>query len=815
MKRMRIIVGCDIKGYSSLDTFDQRLLTAHLEGVHIKSLASVYLEPIAFNDTGDGFFVLFESDTETKNSVLRYIQFLSVYYLSEGQPMIVPLVNKHWLKIVAGVGDVIVTPQKVIRGDGINRVARILEIAKRSVPFVTAGKDQMVDCRQAGCMSYSDKHGDDGDGMAFLPYYLDAKSEKDLGGFFAEEKYDCLKSPCVELDHISFNHFFLLKKPKLPDFFYDISEETWRHLNEYIFLRDWIKKSAIVQFPSRRSEQETPDSLSSKKERELQYIDSIYIIGHTLKALDRALSQVADFLNFRAEVPQELVVRIVYLDPRSGTAKYLRDEDKTPLRDEIVKSLKKIAALIKKYPVLEQIEIAFTNKPVAIGTHKVLDYMLVIHYGDEHFGKKAKFQLFNFFGTREERNSFKNFLDHYFSRLWDASGDPLSNILITEKISGDEVPLFLEKLSLEDRIPPFEACNDSLYIHFLSSELIHILCQGRNATNTLELFTKVRQIELHPSVRCQYQCSFCHGLPKNGEKRHKEGMLTLSQYKIFLGPITKDKVDLIVISGEYSEPMLYDGIGELVKMVGEKGIPVGFYSNGLKHLGPVLNHLVEGSYIILNIPTVDPKGVKNITKFDVDKEYLGFLTKNIESILDSKPNLSVKVNFELTWENCNKTFVQGFLDYMKDFNASITIRFNLPVVPAKYSSCMDYKSKTLDLFVRALEVLRSDDFSDVGALKVIKTLDPIIGNHFSQCFAMFDSIVVDPFGNVIPCCYTTTKEFSSMRFGDIKSDSLDALLDKRYHCFQKMSQFESRPRDVCPPCSRKDYIINTLGWQGM
>lgn len=425
----KFIVGCDIKGYSSLNSTEQVLITAHLAGCHTKSLGKARITPYAFNDAGDGFFVVFDGI----NDCTTYIKELCQFYCSECNAEIEKLAKSSWLKVACGEGVIYLTPQQGIRGDGINDVARILEVCNLPIPLQLIKPDKARDDE----IYLRDKHGK----KIFVkpctfPWQL-----------HVEHKPPCCEEPEQK------NPFHLIKRPGLPAHYKELQDEGWwKAFNEYARVGKDFKKNHDF---SRKAGEEQYWEL---------YLSPIYAAGHTLTKIHERLETVARLGSWEnaessPEYPSE--IKLIYLHPSSKHANELwtdRPSKESPLRDDILMSLCHVWKAIEPYPELQRrVHIAFTDKPVSIGIQKILDSMILIHYCDNHLSrnKTAFYRVLNFGSDEEE---FKHYLDAYFTggqdSLWGRArksgcrGENFNYIL--KEIDGNEITGFLAELGLEN-----------------------------------------------------------------------------------------------------------------------------------------------------------------------------------------------------------------------------------------------------------------------------------------------------------------------------------------------------------------------------
>jgi radical SAM protein with 4Fe4S-binding SPASM domain len=796
------IVGCDIRAYSKLNEDEKEMLTSHLYASHITSTSLARLQHHGFNDTGDGFYVTFEYQQKQLENYLKYIKNLQHEYHNTSNKLLSRLVSYHWLRIAAGVGEVayIVNEMKFMRSIEIDRISRILDASKLPVPLLMTGSGQLYD---RSFLSIRDKHGTT---IPCRPLYLDKNGDKNPI-ISLMVKPNVFKNDCTDIERLNnyeYNAFYLLKKQELPLLFHDIDESTWAKFNEYIFFSDTVYE---INQTEKRGINDTTN--------EENYLKPIYIFGHTLENTSRTLKDLVDYYRLNNITQLDRPVKLLFLDPDSFDAKWFSVDDKAKyskgsnrIYDKLLPSLHNLNDFIKKNPILKNIDIYFSDKLISKGIHKVLDYMIVIHYGDDHLRKTASYELFNYFGTADEREHFENNMKNYFSHL---IGGQLSKVKVSRAYKPLELDYMLEAFNFEEFIQSSITENLSYsYKEYLTSDFVDFI-SNRIAKDPSGGYNGNRQIEFHPSNKCNYACTFCQGL--NSEPLKEIGNISI--YEKFLSSIPKNSVEQIILSGEYSEPTFYKHFKDLIALISQQGFTIGLYTNATVSLNKVLVKLRSGlkNYIVVNLPSVS-ESLQSITKKVHDVENI---LRRIEAnfiffsqlMKDGKIS-KININYEINEYNYQIEVLLRTFEFLNKFDTNMNIKLTMPVVPQQYVGNTTHIIKMRAWISDAIERLEKTKIDRFQKLNIKFAMNTFVRNKFNHCYAMLDSIVIRCDGLVVPCCYTANKRYD-FSYGDINNQSYEQILSNRRAQFQVLSK--KGPKHVCPPCSKKDYEINELGFQ--
>jgi hypothetical protein len=426
----RVVIGCDLTGFSTLSSGDQVLVAAHLWGCHLKAEAYLQIRATGHNNTGDGFWVTYDAvDDDNTVKYLRYVQLLGMFYQSDDTARIARITRKRPVKVVAHYGSVYIDSRSMLTGDGINDAARMLGHARTEVPLISetfgalfggiAGTTVSVSRDPIGqryweidsdhdlkpMLLYQDppiriitKHQAQ---IAVTPLYFDRSPE---------ENPEC---------RLRCNRFVLLKHDGFPHVIERWDGDLWNHIDNLI---------AILADRSRAM----PDA------------NSCFTVGHTLVGVDSALVCFLEVL--RRMKDEELLsvgpFRMVMLSPESAFAKSTSDENGESFRTKLRRTIRKVIDVIDENrgslpisAIEDHCHFYMTEEREPIGCIRVADIMFIVHYqGQQMVWKDARVEFYSSFDNPEQFETWNRTFRTFF-----ASADRFQKVDLTklrELVSG-------------------------------------------------------------------------------------------------------------------------------------------------------------------------------------------------------------------------------------------------------------------------------------------------------------------------------------------------------------------------------------------
>ena len=265
---------------------------------------------------------------------------------------------------------------------------------------------------------------------------------------------------------------------------------------------------------------------------------------------------------------------------------------------------------------------------------------------------------------------------------------------------------------------------------------------------------------VYPSYVCNHNCQGCPYQELNGEQN------------VFLDPknfaeLLKSLHGLEVKSIEFSgggEPTLHPEFCELVKQSANEGFELGLLTNGSLVSGPMADLVVEHfTYIMVNIDASDVQVYNQIHR---PPEIYGFQTilKNLEEVISKKnqKNSKLTVGAKVMVCQTNMNFIEDVVNLSKDIGCDY-ILFK-PMRNAKDSLLPEQVGRVDDLIKTLQE--KCHPFLICGGAKGSKT------NR--KCWLSPIHIVVDPLGDVYPCCHYQYRR-ESIRMGNLFKEPIEKI----------------------------------------
>lgn len=153
-----------------------------------------------------------------------------------------------------------------------------------------------------------------------------------------------------------------------------------------------------------------------------------------------------------------------------------------------------------------------------------------------------------------------------------------------------------------------------------------------------------------------------------------------------------------------------------------------------------------------------------------------------------------------------KETLASAINYLSKYNINFIFRITMPVIPVTLIDDCEFIDNYIACYRNADELLQyAKNITRTNSkINIIRSTNSYLNNSFRKCYAMFDGLIIRYDGSVFPCCYTTNK--SKYALGKIPDDNIQKLLVERNNMFYTL-----QPSKECPLCSRKDYLINSIG----
>ncbi len=265
---------------------------------------------------------------------------------------------------------------------------------------------------------------------------------------------------------------------------------------------------------------------------------------------------------------------------------------------------------------------------------------------------------------------------------------------------------------------------------------------------------------VYPSYVCNHNCQGC---PYHELNRDENVFLDPKNFV----PLLKSLRDLQVKSVEFSgggEPTLHPEFGELVEQAANQGFELGLLTNGSLLSGRIADLVVNHfTYVRVNLDAGDAPVYNQIHR---PPELYGFHTilKNLEEIGSKRIRENSKLNIGAKVLICqaNMNFIEEIVNLSKDVGCDY-VQFK-PMRNAEDSLLPAQVCIVKDL-IKVLQE-KHHPFLVCGGAESSKT--------DRKCWLSPIHVVVDPLGDVYPCCHYQNRR-ESMRMGNLFKQSLEKI----------------------------------------
>lgn len=265
---------------------------------------------------------------------------------------------------------------------------------------------------------------------------------------------------------------------------------------------------------------------------------------------------------------------------------------------------------------------------------------------------------------------------------------------------------------------------------------------------------------VYPSYVCNHNCQGCSYQELN---RKENVFLDPQNFVKLLKSLRCLGVKSIELAGG-GEPTLHPKFGELAKRAAKEEFELGLLTNGSLLSGRIADLVVDHfTYIRVNIDASDERVYNQIHR---PPEIYGFQTvlKNLEEVISKRnqKNSKLTVGTKVLICQTNMNFIEDVVNLSKDIGCDY-IQFK-PMRNAK-DSLLPEQVGMVDNLVKTLQE-KYYPFSVYGEAKSSKT------NR--KCWLSPIHIVVDPLGEIYPCCHYQYRR-ESTRMGNLFKQPLEKI----------------------------------------
>lgn len=303
-----------------------------------------------------------------------------------------------------------------------------------------------------------------------------------------------------------------------------------------------------------------------------------------------------------------------------------------------------------------------------------------------------------------------------------------------------------------------------------------------NLANSIPLSTPYK-IDIFPIYACNFRCGYCiHSVPMNsrGDICNNK-IMPLDMIRDLTKVKFTEKIKVIHFAG-YGEPLLHPDIVEMVKIVVDSSIAnvVDIVTNGALLSRDLSKKLMEAGLgkLRISLQGLDREMYKRVSDVDLDFEQF---KKNIYEFKEMRDKYNYQTEI-----------------YIKILD-SVLGNYSEEDFYEKFSPLCDY------IAIEHLEPL-VDEISYEDKFNKTKFDTNVKGNKVNSlkvCPCPFYSMMINPDGDVLPCC----NHYKPIVLGNICEDSIvDIWNSDKLKEFQKQQLMYSRGGvDVCYRCNTIKY----------
>lgn len=307
----------------------------------------------------------------------------------------------------------------------------------------------------------------------------------------------------------------------------------------------------------------------------------------------------------------------------------------------------------------------------------------------------------------------------------------------------------------------------------------------------------LKRVEIQPTSLCQYNCSFCYGVNFK-DKCEKYLSLDVIENNILKSIRDNDKLScdnpLIILSGLYSEPLLYPYRVKLIKLLGDYGFRFAIYTNGVLLDDDTMEIICESagsfkddeaSYISFNLT-----GSVENNKYE---EMMSKVKRLIEMRNGTDSNLQINIPILLE----GGMFSQKDLSRIQNELLGIgvdKIRYSVPQVAVSGGETVDVTN------VKFLNNLKKG----CGDRIYIRSKS---NKKFDRCYVMANTVSINYRGDVYPCSQTCSPLFKTLSYGSILNKGVADVWNSKEHR-NLFCNFEENPT-YCR-CNSLDSQFNSV-----
>lgn len=405
---------------------------------------------------------------------------------------------------------------------------------------------------------------------------------------------------------------------------------------------------------------------------------------------------------------------------------------------------------------------------------------------------------------------------NYLSPVVQINSQPLINgfqRLISKIVIKDELPKYVDsKISSSETMGSREGWFNKLTS---KEQRVHI-------ANGLSLETPFR-VEVHPyhisqKSPCNNNCVWCtKGDEKNKLKEEKIEGIKLENLLKFIEVIGAMGVTDMAISGNSTEPLMYEGIAEVLKKIKEEGMNFRLFSNFYygERIKEVIPKLQAGDVIRVSLDAASSDSY-NKTHVPLDPKAYDKILDNLKDVSQERDRAGVKFSLHITFLLTKTNFVQEeigeFIKWALE-NKIDTIRFSVPLKPEvgndKFDEKMQLTNKEIEEARKFLMDMQKKYPKYSKNIIITTELPEQAEKTFKQCHHWKMIAVLGATGKFFPCTSVSLVEgIASLGREDINASDFNFI--EFWNDTEKWKDLDPQSclNNKCADCTRWEFIVN-------
>ncbi|MBU0519669.1 radical SAM protein [bacterium] len=300
-------------------------------------------------------------------------------------------------------------------------------------------------------------------------------------------------------------------------------------------------------------------------------------------------------------------------------------------------------------------------------------------------------------------------------------------------------------------------------------------------------------IDIEPTNACNLQCPTC--ITGSGNMNRPKRMMRLEEFKRIIDQVKSYAIDIQLYG--YGEPFLNKELPKMIRYAVDCGLYVGTGTNGESFKDDEFCREVVNSGLHHVVICLDGADQETLSKYRVNSNFDDIVAgiQRMRQIRDSLKAKTPILEVQFITMKHNQHQSKLISDYAKKLGADVfcekTVGINI----------------TAQNFNELAEKFLPDDLSKSRYEKDEDGNIQLKGEISNYCPRVYQSLVINSDGTVVPCCYD---EHSDFIMGNVfESDLADIWRNEKYQAFRDQIKKDRHSIINCRKCSVGRYKIGT------